>query len=78
MSKRYHHQKPSFFKSHADTLAIIAVNLAIASLLIGMIISNSNRIDTSNARSDLLHHTLHQEIKEFHGRLCSLEERGRK
>jgi len=54
MSKR-HHYKPNFFKSHADTLAIMGLNLAIAALLISMIISNSHRIDAANARSDLLH-----------------------
>lgn len=55
MSKRQHQYKPNFFKAHADTLAIMGVNLAIAGLLISMIISNSHRIDAANARSDLLH-----------------------
>jgi hypothetical protein len=54
MSKKYHYQQ-SFFRLHADTIAIVGVNLAVAGLLISMIISNSHRIDSANARCDLLH-----------------------
>jgi len=78
MSKKHHSHKQDFFKSHADTFAIMALNLAIASLLIAMIISNSHRIDAANARSDLLHQTIHEEIKAFHGRLCAIEEINKK
>ena len=66
--------KPSFLRNHADTVAIIAVNIAIATILVTMIISNSHRIDAANARSDSLHVLLYQEMKDFHGRLCKIEE----
>ncbi len=85
MSRNKQNHRPSFFKSHADTIAIMAVNLAIAGLLISMIISNSHRIDSQNARSDALHamfiaecKNFHDEVKDFHGRLCSIEERNKK
>lgn len=39
-------EKPNFFKSHADALAVVAVNIAIAAILVTMCISNSSRIDT--------------------------------
>lgn len=44
--------KASFLKNHADTLAIIGVNLCIAAILVSMWISNSHRIDAVNARMD--------------------------
>jgi hypothetical protein len=68
--------RPSFFKNHSDTLAIIGVNLAIAALLVTMFISNTNRIDAANIRSDNLSNniiTLIQEIKDMHGRICIIE-----
>ncbi len=54
--------KPSFLKNHADTLAIIGVNLAIAAIYACILISNISsinaanaRVDTANARMDTLH-----------------------
>ncbi len=41
-----------FFKNHADTLAIIGVNLAIGAILISMWISHASRIDSINSRMD--------------------------
>ncbi len=64
MSKNKNYQRPNFFHSHADTVAIIAVNLAIAAILITMIISNVQSINAVNARSDLLHSEFLQLIKE--------------
>ncbi len=37
-----------------DTFAIIGVNVAIAAILITLWVSNSNRIDACNSRSDAL------------------------
>lgn len=47
--------KPSFLKNHADTIAIIGVNIAIAAILMSICISNSHRIDAVNTRSDALY-----------------------
>ena len=47
--------KPSFLKNHADTIAIIGVNIAIFAVIVTMWISNSHRIDAANARSDQLY-----------------------
>jgi len=54
-----------FFKNHADTLAIIGVNLAIAAILISMWISNSHRIDAANARSDALYTSFNSLLMEL-------------
>jgi hypothetical protein len=70
--------KPSFLKNHIDTIAIIGVNLAIAAILTSLWISNSHRIDAANARTDSICLMIHQEMKDFHGRLCAIEERNRK
>lgn len=43
-----------FFKNHADTLAIIGVNLAIAAMLISLWMSQSSRIDCQNSRTDAM------------------------
>lgn len=45
-------EKNSFLKNHADTLAIIGVNIAIGAILISMWVSNTNRIDATNTRID--------------------------
>lgn len=52
-------QKQSFLKNHADTIAIIGVNIAIAAILISMWVSNTSRIDSTNARMDARIDTLH-------------------
>jgi len=45
-------QKPSFLKNHADTLAIIGVNLGIAAILVAILLSNISSIQSVNARMD--------------------------
>lgn len=78
----------SFLKNHADTLAIIGVNIAIAAILISLHLSNVSRIDASNAvrdasfsaanaRMDSMHVMIYEQMKDFHGRLCAIEERNR-
>ncbi len=57
--------KPSFFKNHVDTIAIIGVNIAISAILVTLWISNSHRIDAANARSDSLHLLCYDLLKEI-------------
>lgn len=61
-------EKSSFIKDHADTLAIIAVNLTVAAILVSMCISNSSRIDSTiaatNARIDTLHIMFYDLLRE--------------
>jgi uncharacterized membrane-anchored protein YhcB (DUF1043 family) len=45
-------QKPSFLKNHADTVAIIGVNLGIAAILVAILLSNISSIQAVNARMD--------------------------
>ena len=62
-------EQPSFLKNHIDTLAIIAVNVAIAAILVTMIISNSHRIDAVNTRADNLYSVciqMQQDIKNLY------------
>lgn len=66
------HNKPSFLKDHADTVAIIGVNVAIAAVLISLWISNSHRIDAANARSDTLFTQLMEVRKETNDKFYEL------
>lgn len=82
----------NFLKNHADTLAVIGVNIAIAAILLTICISNissisasNTRMDSANARMDLMQNLIiqemkafHEESKDFHGRLCAIEERNKK
>jgi len=63
--------KPSFLSNHADTLAIIGVNIGIAAMLLTLILLNSSRIDAThcrldamNARSDALYTIVYDMLKE--------------
>lgn len=63
--------KESFFKNHADTVAIIGVNIAIAAILVTILVSNissisavNSRIDVANARSDQLYIMFYDLLKE--------------
>ena len=57
-------EKQGFFKNHADTVAIIGVNLAIAAILVSMWVSNSSRIDAANARTDCVYNMIYDLLKE--------------
>jgi len=77
-------EKQSFLKNHADTIAIIGVNLAIAALLLSIILTNMSNINAVNARIDntiiLIYDEMkdfHNHMKDFHGRLCQIEERNK-
>jgi len=73
-----------FFKSHADTIAIIGVNLAMIAVLLSICLSNISSVAAANARMDNLmaviqqdNNKFHEDMKEFHGRLCAIEERNK-
>lgn len=60
-----------FFKNHVDTVAIIGVNLVIASILVMLFIANVSsisctnaRMDAANARMDTLHVMFYDLLKE--------------
>lgn len=75
MSKnRQNYNRPSFLRNHADTVAIIGVNLAIAAMLLSLIISNMHRVDAVNSRSDYLH----QRLEDSRQALIELIREGRK
>ena len=64
-------QQTSFLKNHADTIAIMGLNLAIAGILIALYISNvsnissvNSRMDAANARMDTLHVMFYDLLKE--------------
>lgn len=66
-------------------IALIAVNITLSGIMIGLFVMNRNdmisyRNDASADRRDLLQisRNIQQEIKEFHGRLCAIEERNKK
>jgi len=53
-----------FFKNHADTIAIIGVNIAIAAILLTICISNISSISAVNSRIDTLHVMFYDLLKE--------------
>lgn len=64
--------KESFFKNHADTIAIIGVNAAVAAILIMITLSNMNaiasanaRMDAANVRMDTIHIMFYDLLKEI-------------
>lgn len=82
-------EKESFLKQHGDAAAVIGVQIGIAALLLTVMIwmgstaqaqisSMNARQDAMNARLDTVQMLIYQEMKDFHGRLCSLEERRNK
>ena len=57
-------QNQSFLRNHADTLAIIGVNLAIAAVVMSICISNISSTAAANARIDTLHVMFYDLLKE--------------
>lgn len=57
-------EKQSFLKNHADTVAIIGVNIGIAAILISMCLSNTSNMITTNARIDTLHVMFYDLLRE--------------
>ncbi len=66
------HTKVSFLKDHADTVTIIGVNIAIAAILVTMWLSNTNRVDAANTRSDQLYSLIVQQQKDFNDKFYDL------
>ncbi len=56
--------KSGFFKDHSDTIAIIAVNIAIATILMAICLSNMSSIAAANTRIDTLHVMFYDLLKE--------------
>ena len=56
--------KIGFFKNHADTLAIIGVNLALFAFMLNFMISTSHRVDAVNARLDTVQMMIFDMLKE--------------
>ena len=55
---------PNFLKNHADAIAIVGVNIAIAAIMISLWISTTSRVDATNARIDALHVMFYDLLKE--------------
>lgn len=67
-----------------QVIALIAVNVTLSGIMIGLFMMNRNdmtsyRADAAADRRDLLQisRNIQQEIKDFHGRLCAIEERNK-
>ena len=71
-------EKNNFFKNHADTLAVIGVNLVIASILVMMYISNISNISAINARMDASNARMDARIDTLHVMFYDLLKEGRK
>lgn len=57
-------EKQSFLKNHADTLAIIGVNLGVAAVLVAILLSNISSIEHANNRIDTLYVMFYDLLKE--------------
>jgi hypothetical protein len=57
-------QNDNFFRDHADTLAIIGVNLAIAGFILSIAFMNMSNISATNARLDTLYVMFYDLLKE--------------
>lgn len=69
--ERMKNKSVSFLKNHADTLAIIGVNLALGAIALNLCISNmssisalNSRVDAANIRADTLHTMFYDLLKE--------------
>jgi hypothetical protein len=56
--------KPTFFKNHADTIAIIGVNIAMMAILVMLYLSNVSSITAANARIDTIHVMFYDLLRE--------------
>lgn len=54
----------SFLRNHADTMAIIGVNIAIAAILLSICLTNISSINAANARMDTLHVMFYDLLKQ--------------
>ncbi len=63
--------KNNSFISHIEWLIVFLT-------LLGGFYALDNRIDSINSRFDQFMMAWHEESKDFHGRLCAIEERNKK
>jgi hypothetical protein len=54
----------TFFRDHADTMAIIGVNLAGFAILISLWLSNMSTINAANSRIDTLYVMFYDLLKD--------------
>lgn len=62
-------QKPGFLKNHADTLAIIGVNVAIMAIIISLWFSNGSSIATICTRMDIENVAFNSRMDAFTSRM---------
>ena len=55
-------EKSGFFASHGDTLAIMAVNVAIGATCVMLYLSNTTSIDIMNAKTDLMFQNINSRV----------------
>lgn len=67
-----------------QVIALVAVNVTLSGIMIGLFMMNRNDMNTyrneaSADRRDILNliRSIQAEIKDFHGRLCNIEERNK-
>lgn len=53
-----------FFKDHADTIAIIGVNIAMFAIVLTIALTNISSIASANARMDTLHVMFYDLLRE--------------
>jgi hypothetical protein len=66
--------KSNFLTDHADTLAIIGVNIAIGTILVSMWLSHAHRMDSVNQRMD----SVNQRMDTMHTMFYDLLREGKK
>ena len=64
MDKIDKQEKTNFWEQHADTIAIIGVNIGIAAFILSICLSNMSNISAANARIDTLHVMFYDLLKE--------------
>ena len=61
----------------AQVLTIVGANIALLLGLLGTTISLHNQTTSLHMQSNNQIAAIHQEMKDFHGRLCAIEERNK-
>jgi hypothetical protein len=70
--------KISFLKDHADTVAIIGVNIAIAAILLSICLTNMSNISELNSRMDANISSANSRMDQLHVMFYDLLKEGRK
>lgn len=58
-----------------QAFTIIGTNIALFGTLIGMLLYQDKKIEENRRETNVILRELKDEMKDFHGRLCSIEER---